>query len=210
MSAPTLANFTAELHSRNIARPNQYYVNIVPPPGMGTENSQLVSMWCSAAQTPHAYLMTNDNFIEGGVRRKYAYDVDYQNLVLNFYMDQDYKIKEFFDEWKKRIVPYNRQFNYPDDYTSDTLELFILDQTDKVTYKYEYKRVVPKTINSIELNYATGNAIVGFNVEFVFEDVYYTSMSSGGSSAPQTQITQDRQNITNAERTQNLNPKSRN
>jgi hypothetical protein len=210
MTAPTIQEFTAELRQRNIARPNLYYVSIIPPNRLQTDDTKLVSLWCSGAHTPHTFISTNDNYIEAGVRRKYAYDVDHQNLVLNFYVDQDFEVKKFFDKWKESIVPYNRQFNYPDDYTAESLFIYILNQEDKTTYEYEYSRVFPKTINSIELSYANGTTIAGFNVEFVFEDVYYKSIKDGQTSKPTVTINQSAQNILNNELTANLNPKSRN
>ena len=179
MSAPTLSEFSSHLRSRNIARQNLFYVTITPPEGLaGKVNSELTSLWCHAAQTPHMFLATNDNFVENGVRRKYAYDIDYQNLVLNFYVDQDFEVKQFFDAWKQLIVPYNRKFNYPESYTAPTLTLYLLNQADEVTYKYEYKNVYPKTINNLELTFTGATSVLDLNVEFVFEDVYYTSMNN--------------------------------
>jgi hypothetical protein len=210
MSAPTLQDFKATLREKNIARPNLYYVSIMTPSSMAGTSPELASMWCSAAHTPHMFISTNDNYIEAGVRRKYAYDVDHQNLVLNFYIDQEFEIKKFFDTWKQKIVPHNRQFNYPDSYTANSMFLYILNQEDNVTYEYEYSRVFPKTISSIDLSYANGNSISGFNVEFVFEDVYFKSLKDGTTSKPVTEVNQFRQNILNNEVTANLNPKSRN
>ena len=186
MATPTLANFTSELRKRNISRPNLYYVEIVPPKiftsstkGFVATDMNLISLWCHTAQTPQITISTQDNFIEAGTRRKYAYDQDYQNLVLNFYLDQDYAIKRFFDQWKQAIVPQRRNFGYPEDYTSPTLNLFIINQAGDETYKYEYINIFPKSINSVELSYASGAGISTFAVDFVFEEVYYTSMKKG-------------------------------
>lgn len=218
----TLSQFSSELRQRNISRPNQYYIEIIAPPALAGKvqsDTNLVSMWCSAAQTPHTFLMTNDNFIEAGVRRKYAYDVDFQNLVLNFYIDQEYKVKQFFDTWKQAIVPYHRKFQYPDSYTAEKINLYILDQTDTPTYKYEYSRVYPKTINSTELTYAGGNSIAALNVEFVFEDVYYEAISPsaswGGEARPRTATSKpeveivENQEFGNTELTATMNPQDR-
>ena len=189
MSAPTLKQFTAELRSKNISRPNLYYVEIIPPIIFTKKPEQfdgsvagLVSMWCNSASTPQHTISTQDDYLEAGVRRKYAYDHDYQNLTLSFYVDQEYKIKRFFDQWKDAIVPQKRNFNYPEDYTADCLNLYILNQANEPTYKYEYSRIFPKSINQIDLSYASGAAVSTFSVDFVFEDVYYTSLASGGST----------------------------
>lgn len=177
MSAPPLSQFIAELKTRNIARPNLFYVEIMSPDAF-QGNNKLTSMWCHTAHTPHTSIYTNDDYIEAGVRRKYAYDVDSQNLVLNFYVDQDYIVKNFFDTWKKAIVPYHRKFNYPDHYTADFLKLYLIDSEGNATYEYKYSRVFPKTIQSVELNYGSTGTFSTFAVEFVFEDVYYTAVNS--------------------------------
>ena len=133
-------------------------------------------MWCNTAMTPQLTIATQDNHIEAGVRRKYAYDQDYQNLTLSFYLDQQFAVKRFFDQWKYAIVPQRRNFNYPEKYTASVLNLYIIDQEGKETYKYEYSNIFPKSINAVELSYASGASISSFTVDFVFEEVYYSSL----------------------------------
>lgn len=190
MTAPTLSSFVSELRNRNISRPNLYYVQILPPDDIDVmvTDSRLVSSWCSSASTPQSSISTNDDYIENGIRRKYAYDQDYQNLILNFYIDQDFEIKNFFDQWKNLIVPQRRNFNYPDNYTADRLDLYIINQADHETYQYTYTRVFPKTVQSIELSYASGTAISTFSVEFVFEDVHFTKFTNGVADKDNTSI----------------------
>lgn len=186
--APLLSEFVSQIRNKNIARPNLYYVKIVPPNGnaFSGENSNLVSMWCSNASTPQVSVMTNDDYIEAGTRRKYAYEYDYQNLVLQFYIDQDFDIKKFFDDWMYAIVPHHRNFNYPVDYTSNSLSVFIINQEDKKTYEYKYLNVYPKTIQQIDLSYSNANQPATFSVEFVYETFYYISHKNGNiiSSEP--------------------------
>lgn len=179
MSAPTLSQFTSQLRSRNVSKPNLYYIEMVPPPQLKNNNNEidLIAMWCHTAMTPQTTILTRDDHTEAGTRRKYAYDQDYQNLTLSFYIDQDFKVKEFFDKWKSIIVPQKRNFGYPDDYTAETLNLYITNQANKSTYKYEYSRIFPKSIGSIDLSYANGAALSTFTVDFVFEEFTATSLS---------------------------------
>ena len=177
MSAQSLSNFLSELRTRNISRPNLYYVDIIPP-GLSQSANKLVSMWCSSAHTPQVDIHTNDAYLENGTRRKYAYDHDYQNLVLTFYIDQDYEVKKFFDDWKHKIVSNKRNFGFPNDYTAESLNLYIINQEDANTYKYQYSRVFPKTIQQVELSYSSGIAVSSFSVEFVYEEVYISSLNA--------------------------------
>jgi hypothetical protein len=196
MSAPNLAQFRSELNKRNVARPSHYYVQIVPPPSFSelygdqfaVIDPTLVSMWCSQAMTPQTTIATRDEFLVDGTKRKYAYDQDFQNLTLHFYLDQDFDIQKFFDQWKYAIVPQRRKFNYPDNYTANSLNIFILNQEGVATYKYEYFRVFPKSINSVELSYNSGTTFSTFSVDFVFEDYYYTSIKDNKTSKPDLQV----------------------
>lgn len=176
MSAPMLSEFTSKLRELNIARPNLYYVEIVAPDLLQKTNEEvkMVSMWCSNAMTPQVSIMTNDDYMEAGTRRKYAYDYDFQNLVLQFYIDQKYQNKNFFDDWKQLIVPYKRNFNWPSFYTAPSLKLYILNMADQKTYEYEYLDVYPKTIQSVDLSAAPTMQPSQFSVEFVFTDYHYT------------------------------------
>lgn len=194
MSAPSLSAFTSQLRQRDVARPTHYYVEIVPPKAI-TKNTKnfanidpnLVSMWCSQAMTPQTTIATRDEYLEAGVRRKYAFDQDYQNLTLHFYLDQSFDIQLFFDQWKNAVVPQRRKFGWPEDYTANALNLFIINQDEEITYKYEYSNVFPKSINSVDLSYATGGSVSTFSVDFVFEEVYYTSVKGNKTSKPKAQ-----------------------
>lgn len=213
-TAPPLSEFMSQVSTRNVAKPYLYYVEIIPPKSMETESkdNRLVSMWCNGSHTPMLTINTNDDYIEAGVRRKYAYDVDYQNLILSFYVDQNYQTKKFFDDWKQRIVPYHRRFNYPEEYTSDRLNLYLIDQEGNDVYLYRYSKVYPKTVNSIELSYSQNNSPTTFSVEFVFEDVYYTAITAdnselGFSSEPTLGSIDDLPKLGNVELSQTIKDK---
>lgn len=192
--APTLSNFSAEVRNRNVSRGNLYYVQILEPrPSQydrsgitdtghqyGEVNERLVSTWCAGASTPMTYIHTQDNYTENGIRRKYATDYDHANLILHFYIDQDYSIKKFFDDWMRKIVPNRRNFNYPKDYTVDKLSLFIINMEDTATYQYDYSRVFPKHLSQIDLS-ATNSELSTFSVEFVYETFNYISHGKNGN-----------------------------
>lgn len=183
-----LSEFTAQLQSRNVSKPSLYYVEIVPPPLMsppyaisGMSDMNLISLWCAAAQTPQSTILTRDEYVEAGTRRKYAYDQDYTNLTLSFYLDQDYNVKKFFDLWKQAIVPQRRNFEYPDGYTAEKINVYIINQEEKSTYLYEYSRAYPKSNNAVELNYANSTTVATLTIDFVFEEAYFTAFNDQGA-----------------------------
>ena len=95
----SLSQFTSELRTRDVSKPNMFYVEIAAPNLISSDKNS-VSMWCDMAHTPQVTILTQDDYIEAGTRRKYAYDQSQSNLTLSFYLDQNYKIKHFFDKWK--------------------------------------------------------------------------------------------------------------
>lgn len=191
-----LSEFSAQLKTRNVSRPSQYFVEITAPPDLKnntlSQDKELVSMWCHTAHTPQINIFTRDDYIEAGTKRKYAYDQEFQNLTLTFYLDQEYKIKQFFDEWKYLVVPNKRNFNFPDNYTAETLKLNIINQEERVTYLYEFSRLFPRAINSVDLSYSNSTSVAMLTVDFTYEDVFFSKISDTGdvliSSKPEAKV----------------------
>lgn len=183
MSAPTLSTFTSELRTRNVSKSTLFYVEIILPKmfvgstKFNGDDNRLVSMFCHSASTPQSTIYTRDEFLENGIRRKYAYDQDYTPLTMTFYVDMDFKVKRFFDQWKRGIVEQRRQFNYPDEYTAPFMNLNLINSEGSIVYKYEYSNIFPKSFNMIDMSYTPNNAPLSMSVDFVYEEVYYSSMS---------------------------------
>jgi hypothetical protein len=174
ISPQPLSSFNSQIRNTNIARPYLFFAIITLPPDLVQFSSKFdtnkLSLYCHGAQTPMINFMTNDNYFEAGVRRKYVYDYDYQDLMLQFYVDQDYSTFKFFDKWREIITKNRRNLSFPDSYTAETLNLYMIDLKGIVKHSYSFKRVVPKIINSISLDYAT-NGIMSLPVSFVFESI---------------------------------------
>lgn len=171
-----LGNFSASIRATNISRPYLFYVEFTLPPGLLTTGKisetdvRTISLFCHGAQTPFTQMMTNDNYFEAGIKRKYIHDYDYQDLMLQFYVDQSYLVQKFFEKWKELIISSRRNFAYPDDYTAEMFKLHLIDLSGTSNFVYTFKRVVPKMINSISLDYGS-NGIMSLPVSFVFETI---------------------------------------
>lgn len=174
----TLSEFTSQIKTRNVSRPTLFYVQFTSPPGDSdvTPDAGLLPVlpfFCFSASTPGHNFLTQDNYSTAGTKRKFIYDHDYGNLRLDFYCDQNYQIKKYFDAWITTIRTAGRVFNYPDAYTAENLDVFILDIADNEIYQYNYTKVVPKTISEVSLNWKSGNEISTFTVDFVFEEAFF-------------------------------------
>jgi hypothetical protein len=167
----TLKDFAAELTNSNIARPYLYYVDIALPPALvGKIDQRIVSLFCAGAATPQLNFYTNDNYNEAGIKRRVIYDYDYQDLMLQFYVDQNYTVQKFFDIWKEAIVDSRRNFNYPEEYTAESIDVHLIDMQGTVKHSYSFKNIYPKIINSVSLGYGM-NGISVLPISFVFETV---------------------------------------
>lgn len=208
-TAPPLNKFSASLRATNISRPYLFYVEITLPPGLATTGSvsmtdvETLNLFCHGAQTPFTQMMTNDNYFEAGIKRKYIHDYDYQDLMLQFYVDQSYLVQKFFEKWKELIVNSRRNFSYPDDYTSETVKLHMIDLEGNSNFVYTYKRVVPKVINSISLDYGS-NGIMSLPVSFVFETIETSIDTPKTDLSASTQIDKIQSAYTNPEVFQGL------
>jgi len=187
MAAPILNDFSAHIRNSNIARPYLYYVSLTLPPALMVNTPQQtismpelskISLFCHGAQTPQLNFSTNDSYVEAGIKRRFVYDYDYQDLMLQFYVDQEYLIPKFFDRWKEAITNSRRNFGYPDDYTSTNIDLYLIDMAGEVKHSYSFKKIHPKIINNISLDYGSGGAM-SLPISFVFETVV-----AGGDTPP--------------------------
>jgi len=172
----SLSAFSSQIRNANIARPYLFFAIITLPPELEQFNSfsdfsiHKLSLYCHGAQTPMVNFMTNDNYFEAGIRRKFIYDYDYQDLMLQFYVDQDYSTFKFFDKWREIIVKNRRNLSYPDSYTAESINLYMIDLEGTVKHSYSFKRAIPKIVNSISLDYASGGAM-SLPISFVFETI---------------------------------------
>jgi hypothetical protein len=208
-TAPPLNKFSASIRATNIARPYLFYVELTLPPGLlnsgkvSAPDVDTINLFCHGAQTPFTQMMTNDNYFEAGIKRKFIHDYDYQDLMLQFYVDQTYLVQKFFEKWKELIVNSRRNFSYPDDYTAESFKLNMIDLEGNSNFSYTYKRVVPKVINSIMLDYSS-TGIMSLPVSFVFETVETSIDTASEDTYATTQSDKIKGAYTNSEVYQGL------
>lgn len=170
----SLSEFTENLRNTNVSRPYLFYATIIPPRGM--LNNSLVSLYCNSAQTP-ALTLSADDYYDNGFLRPVVQNYGYQSLTLQFMVDMDYTVKEFFDDWMDKIILSRRVFAFPDDYTSEFLELNVINIENKDVYKYIFNRIYPTGITQVDL-YMGGNGPAIFAVNFVFESFTHKRMQA--------------------------------
>jgi len=150
------------------------------------ENRELIRLSCSNASLPGSSLATHEiNNDYTGVTERHVYRRQYdQRSEFTFYVDNNYRIIDFFENWMSYIVgeneitnqsitQYNRNYsyrvNFPKDYKTDNLYItkFEKDLNDNSlsntdlnrTLTYQFINAYPISINSMPVSYETSEVL---------------------------------------------------
>ena len=139
--------------------------------GNGYE-SEFISLSCSEASLPGSSLATheiNNDFT--GVTERHAYRRQYDDRSdFTFYVDHEYNILQFFENWMSFIVNeqisggvedtnFSYRVNFPKDYKSTIyINKFEKDHTGKVL-QYRFINAYPISINSMPVSYESSQLL---------------------------------------------------
>jgi len=134
-------------------------------------NQELIQLSCSEASLPGSSLATNEiNNDYTGVTERHAYRRLYDDRAdFTFYVDSNYYIIDFFENWISYVVgennlsgqenrTYNYRVNFPEQYKTDHLYItkFERDYNRKDSGKaltYKFINAYPISINSMPVSY---------------------------------------------------------
>jgi len=133
------------------------------------DNQELIQLSCCDASLPGASLMTNEiNDDHTGVTERHAYRRQYDDRSdFTFYVDNNYKIINFFESWIAYVVgedlqkdvvkrDYFYRSNFPSDYQTDNLYITKFERDhSKGTNGIEYQFIgaYPINISSMPVSY---------------------------------------------------------
>ena len=132
-----------------------------------TQNQELLQLSCSEASLPGSSLATNEiNNDYTGVTERHAYRRLYDDRSdFTFYVDKEYRIIDFFENWISYVVnendlkaqgtrTYSYRVNFPTTYYADALYItkFERDYTGRPLI-YKFINAYPITINSMPVSY---------------------------------------------------------
>ena len=132
-----------------------------------TQNQELIQLSCSEASLPGSSLATNEiNNDYTGVTERHAYRRLYDDRSdFTFYVDKEYRIIDFFENWISYVVnendlkaqqnrTYNYRVNFPKTYYADALYItkFERDYAGRLL-SYRFMNAYPISINSMPVSY---------------------------------------------------------
>lgn len=170
-TTPSFYKFIAAVKTQGVARRNRYVVDIIPPthPRMSDvrRTVQLTSLYCHKAFLPAININTLPYKIFNE-ERQVPYKREFGKFALTFYVDNDLKIKKFFDRWINCIVnPETRTISYYNSYIGTMnirtvqvqQENVVADEwgvvrqaTDVYPYTIEMYEVYPTSIEAVSLD----------------------------------------------------------
>jgi len=146
--APLLQDFVAEMQ-KGLARTNRFFV-LLP----GKETGKLMGMFCENVQLPSSTILTSPSRIFGEVR-EVPYERSYEPINMSFYVDSDFQVKKYFDDWHNSIFDqYNKSGKYYEEYAKQ-IEIWVHNVEDKRTYAVTLNECYPKSIGAIQLDYGS-------------------------------------------------------
>ncbi len=158
--------------STGLAKPNWFKVFITKPSLSNVERD--VSLFCTAAQFPSNNILTSP-IRTYGPPIEYPYMKIFDAVNLTFLVDNQMKVKNFFDNWMQLIVDdgVTNDVAFSDDYAT-TIDIYQLDQgSSGITHSISLLQAYPKLINAIQLDHQSQNQFHRLEVTFVYSKILY-------------------------------------
>ena len=158
------------------------------------------------------------SFLQENIVRRYGYGplenvpygVNSQEFTLQFIVDKDSTIPEFFEQWMNFIInrdsfgganmrntqngrdPYEVQ--YKDTYVAPMVNIQVYDRNQTNVMSYKIYDVFPNNIQSINLNWSDADQLMRLNVSFSFTDFRLITQNTpatieGERSPPKAKVT---------------------
>ena len=186
-----LNEFISKVKSTGLAKTNRYRVTIATPALMtGFMNSgRLITLFCESTSLPGQVVATTEQRIMGETR-EFPYSKMFDNITLSFYIDNNFEVKGFFDNWLNSVSnTQNKITSYYKDYIAPTVLIEVLPMDSEVsTYSITLHEAYPKAISPIQLS-ADSRDIAKIGVSLNYK--YYTTSHVASTKYQTINITND-------------------
>ena len=192
------------------------YFSVFIPRKFGKADNEDVNFLAYEAVLPGTSLETGQVFGDRqGITEQYANKRVYPSVDVSFYIDQDYKVIEFFEQWISTIAP-NRgksgnsdsytKFTYPNNYETDIVitkfEKNFREPSQRLSkagvysmpgnrVEYTLLNAYPINLISIPVSYGQADILrttVTFNYDVYRYDPYAGGQKNGGTLEPTSVI----------------------
>lgn len=195
-----LNEFISKVKSTGLAKTNRYRVTIATPSLMtGLMNSgRLITLFCESTSLPGQVIATTEHNVMGE-HREFPYMKKYDNITLSFYIDNNFEVKGFFDNWLNSVSnTQNKIISYYKDYIAPTVLIEVLPMDSEVsTYSITLHEAYPKGISPIQLSADSRDiAKIGVSLNYKYYTTSHVASTKSMSSIGGT-LSNQPMNITN-------------
>ena len=164
-----LHDFLSLVKGKGLAAHNNYFVTIDIPRGLLSKYASYgttLSLLCAGGDFPGVTMESRDIFWQGATK-PVATNVRYSDFFLFFYIEQDMKLKTFFDDWFNLIMnPISGTVGYSDDYSTN-IRIYQLDKQYQPAYAIELRNAYPRQSHPLQVAYQ-GNSFHKLPVVFAY------------------------------------------
>ena len=186
-----LNEFISKVKSTGLAKTNRYRVTIATPALMPEfmNSGRLITLFCESTSLPGQVVATTHQRIMGEMR-EFPYSKMFDNITLSFYIDNNFEVKGFFDNWLNSVSnTQNKITSYYKDYIAPTVLIEVLPMDSEVsTYSITLHEAYPKGISPIQLS-ADSRDIAKIGVSLNYK--YYTTSHVASTKYQTIDITND-------------------
>ena len=195
-----LNEFISKVKSTGLAKTNRYRVTIATSALMtGFMNSgRLITLFCESTSLPGQVVATTEQRIMGETR-EFPYSKMFDNITLSFYIDNNFEVKGFFDNWLNSVSnTQNKITSYYKDYIAPTVLIEVLPMDSEVsTYSITLHEAYPKGISPIQLSADSRDiAKIGVSLNYKYYTTSHVASTKSMSSISGT-LSNQTINITN-------------
>jgi|TARA_R110002124_G_scaffold286806_1_gene468768 hypothetical protein len=156
---------------KGVARPNLFHVDFPKTPFGSIENNDDMTLRVQSVTMPGKNITTTPNDNAYGPSYEMANGISYaEEIEVTFILDQDHKIREWFNDWQDKIVdPSNYDLSYYDQYIGE-MRIYQLDQNEQAASAVQVHEVYPKSVGPIAYSMESGNSFVTVTVNMAFRN----------------------------------------
>jgi len=155
---------------RDLARPNQFKVQIQPPSVLQAEWNTKLTVLAKSAMFPSIEVSNFELERAGQVLHIPSNKMNYGDLTITFWNDVNFEIRTLMNRWQ-RLAIYNWQKNLgsvPLLALEGMLTIYQFDSALKEMYAIQLDNCWPKSISEISLDQDSTDQAESFSVSFVF------------------------------------------
>jgi hypothetical protein len=192
-----IGRFRAEVSGADSILPTHSFLTVFAPMPWAIKKfpagnlDSLLTMRCDNVVLPSINLLQEQNIRRYGFGpvENVAYGVNVGDFTLQFIVDKDALVIEFFEEWLNLIVnrdsfgganmnnnkigglrrPY--EIAYKDTYACPNVNVFVYDRSQNAVMEYHIYDVFPTGIQSMNMSWSEENTLMKLSVTFSFTDL---------------------------------------